>query len=232
MVCHEGTITWLIACADEAVRGPAPGMSSSETVKSTKAAGGRPSLPVTVTSADVVHGAGARTGFGVGQSRATVGPLGGSSSHKGGRGGSTSGKKGMPTVPGGINKAAHAQASAQTQAGVWNGGNTCYQNSIFWPLVKTTALMEVLRHTEETMLDDRHVKAKYERVPTDVVLPHRQLNFKSLLLSLHDGRLPDLVRHLEQFWRDIDSLAKEDDIWRSSARRGLPSRMLRSSSFV
>jgi hypothetical protein len=54
MVCHEGTITWLIACADEAVRGPAPGMSSSETVKGTKAAGGRPSLPVTVTSADVV----------------------------------------------------------------------------------------------------------------------------------------------------------------------------------
>jgi hypothetical protein len=59
--------------------------------------------------------------------------------------------------------------------------------------------MEALRQTGDVMFDGRYVKPKYKGVPTDVMLPHRQLNFKPLLLSVHDGRLPDSARHLQQF---------------------------------
>lgn len=85
--------------------------------------------------------------------------------------GGKSQEAGRGEVPGGLNKATQAEsASTSTQTGVRNGGNTCYQNALFRALVKTPALIEVMRQTEDAMLDTRYVDCGMRLLETFILM--------------------------------------------------------------
>ncbi|KAH3920516.1 hypothetical protein HBH56_005590 [Parastagonospora nodorum] len=105
-----------------------------------------------------------------------------------------------------ISKYAQEEHDEGTQTGLFNGGNTCYQNALFQAFAKTPAFTNMLRDMP---------KEKLEK------LTSAERNFKNLVLAVADGELKTSVNCLQQFWIDIDHIAavpSSNPLWQKFSR--------------
>ncbi|KAK4955093.1 Ubiquitin carboxyl-terminal hydrolase 3 [Elasticomyces elasticus] len=119
----------------------------------------------------------------------------------GGKGGKPGGFKGFFDV--------HPEAQAElgikeSQTGVMNGGNSCYQNVVFWLLVLSSYFMKRVNDDDAFEMVDSETGLLM--VPEELRPIHTRIT--QLLKALRVGERTNAMELLREFWQDVQDLVK------------------------